>query len=160
MENLPVKRRRLVKWLAIFSLWTFFGLFFTSMLVLQYQLAERPVSLWRILSWQLVSGYIWFAISPLILLLAKRFPFDDGKWKTSLPVHVIACIIIPPIQLAVDAFVLTRLGYPPGKVFADFFDAYKWFLVVNIHMSMRSADSGSLWMSSDIAFSVLKRKWG
>ena len=137
MEILPEKRRRPVKWLAIFALWTFFALFFATQLALQYQqLTDYSISFWRILSWQLVSGYIWFGMSPIILYLAKRFPFDDGKWKTSLPVHVVACIIIPPVQLLFDSFVLTRLGYPPNRTFPNFFEAYRFFLVANVHLSM------------------------
>jgi len=137
MENAPAKRGKFVKWLAIFALWTFFALFFATQLALQYQqLTDNSIPFWRILSWQLVSGYIWFGISPIILYLAKRFPFDDGKWKTSLPVHVVACLVIAPIQLLLDSFVLTRLGYPPNKTFPNFFEAYRFFLVVNVHLSM------------------------
>lgn len=138
MENPPVKRPKYVKWLAIWGVWTLFALFFTSQVALQYnQLSPTPVSFWRILAWQLVSGYIWFAISPVILLLAKRFPFDDGRWKSSLPVHIVACVVIALIQLAIDSFVLTRLGYPPNRPpFESFLDAYKFFVTVNVHLSM------------------------
>ena len=137
MENPPVKRRRVVKWLAIFALWTFFALFFATQVALQYQqLTDYSISFWRILSWQLVSGYIWFGISPVILYLAKRFPFDDGKWRSSLLVHIIACVVIAPVQLLLDSFVLTRLGYPPNRTFPSFFAAYRFFLVANIHLSM------------------------
>ena len=138
MENLPIKggRRRLVKWLGIWSVWTLFGLFFASQFALQNQLSPNPVSFWRILTWQLVSGYIWFAISPIILYLARRFPFDDGRWKTSVPVHLVACIAIALVQLLLDAFVLTRLGYPPNREFPSFFEAYKFFVLVNLHLSI------------------------
>jgi two-component system, LytTR family, sensor kinase len=136
MENLPVKRRKLVKWLGIWAVWTLFALFFASQFALQNQFSERPSSFWRILLWQLVSGYIWFGISPVILILARRFPFDEGKWKTSLPVHAVACIVIALTQLLIDAFILTRLGYPPNRTFPNFFEAYKFFVLVNLHLSM------------------------
>ena len=138
MENLPVNRRRLVKWITIWAVWTLFGLFFTSQVYIQYQmLTENPVPFGRILLWQLASGYIWFGISPLILFLAKRFPFDEGKWKTSLPVHLVACVVVAFSQLLIDTFVLTRLGYPPSKEFPSFLEAYKYFLTVNVHFSMQ-----------------------
>ena len=136
MENVPAKRGRIVKWLTIWAVWTLFALFFASQFALQNQLSQNPVPFWRILSWQLVSGYIWFGISPVILYLARRFPFDDGKWKTSLPVHVVACVAIALIQLLIDSFVLTRLGYPPNRTFPDFFEAYKFFVLVNLHLSI------------------------
>ncbi|MEO8573399.1 MAG: histidine kinase [Pyrinomonadaceae bacterium] len=136
MENVPVKRRKYVKWLTIWAVWTLFALFFASQFALQNQLSERPVPFWQILSWQLVSGYIWFGISPIILFLSRRFPFDEGKWKTSLPVHVISCVAIAFIQLLMDSFVLTRLGYPPNRQFPSFFAAYKFFVLVNLHLSI------------------------
>ena len=138
MENLRVKRPRLVKWITIWAVWTVFALFFASQVYIQYQmLTPNPVPFGRVLLWQLVSGYVWFGISPIILFLAKRFPFDEGKWKTSLPVHLIACVVVAFGQLLIDSFLLTRLGYPPGKEFPSFMEAYKYFLTVNVHFSMQ-----------------------
>ena len=136
MESLPLRKRKFVKWVGIWAVWTLFALFFASQFALQNQLSTNPVAFWRILVWQLVSGYIWFGISPVILLLSKRFPFHDGKWKTSLPVHLVACVVIALTQLAIDAFVLTRLGYPPNREFPNFFEAYKFFVLVNLHLSI------------------------
>ena len=136
MENLPVRNTKLVKWLGIWGVWTLFALFFASQFALQNQLSEKPLPFWRILSWQLVSGYIWFCISPLILYLAKRFPFDDGKWKTSLPVHLVACVVVACTQQLIDALVLTRLGYPPNRVLPNFLEVYKFFLLANLHLSL------------------------
>lgn len=136
MENLPVRNRKLVKWIGIWAVWTLFALFFASQFALQNQFSPNPVSFWRALLWQLVSGYIWFGISPLILYLARRFPFDEGRWRTSIPVHVVACIGIALGQLLIDSFVLTRLGYPPNRSFPNFFEAYKFFVLVNVHLSM------------------------
>ena len=136
MENLPVRNPRLVKWVGIWAVWTLFAFFFASQFALQNQLSERPLPFWKILSWQLVSGYIWFGISPVILFLAKRFPFDEGKWKTSLPVHLVAGVGIALLQLLIDALVLPRLGYPPNRNFASLLDAYKFFVFANLHLSI------------------------
>jgi signal transduction histidine kinase len=127
---------RFVKWVAIWAVWTLFALFFASQFALQNQLSRTPVPFWQILSWQMVSGYVWFALSPLILYLARRFPFEDGRWKTAVPVHVFACIVVALFQLAIDSFLLTRLGYPPGREFASYYEAYKFFVVVNLHLSI------------------------
>lgn len=136
MENLPVRNRKVVKWIGIWAVWTLFALFFASQFALQNQLSPNPVSFWRILMWQLVSGYIWFVISPIILYLARRFPFDEGRWRTSVPVHLFACIAIALGQLLLDTFFLTRLGYPANRSFPNFFEAYKFFVLVNVHLSI------------------------
>jgi len=136
METLPVKRGKLVKWLAIWGVWTLFGLFFTTQLALQSQLWKTPVPFWRILSWELVSGYVWFALSPLILFLTNKFPFEGSRWKISLPVHVVAAVIVALFQQLIDAFLLTRLGYPPGREFTTLGVAYQYFVFVNLHLSI------------------------
>src|SRR4029453_1524297 len=117
METTNSTRSRALKWLAIGGVWTLFALFFTSQFWLQSQFLGRPVPFLQILVWQLVSGYIWFALTPLILYIARRFPFEPGRWKVSLPVHIVAGLLIGLVQLGVDAFLLTRLGYPPGFEF-------------------------------------------
>ncbi len=129
-------RRRVIKWLGLFGLWTLFGFFFASQFSLQNQFSRNPVPFWQILSWQMVSGYVWFALSPAILFLAGRFPFEKGKWKTSVPVHIAASFVIALVVLAVDAVLLTRMGYPPGRTFASFWEAYQFFLFINLHLSI------------------------
>src|SRR3982751_2404247 len=124
------------KWAAIWLVWTLFGFFFASQLALQNQLSENPVSFWRILSWQLFSGYVWFVLSPLILWLSHRFSFDSRRWKISVPIHVGASLAIAFAQLAIDAFVLPKLGYLRRYQASSFFDTYKVFLVVNLHFSV------------------------
>src|SRR5688572_7522443 len=136
MDILPVRNAKLVKWLTIWAVWTLFGLFFTTQLVLQSQLWKTPVPFWQILSWQMVSGYVWFALSPLILYLTQKFPFEAGRWTRSSIVHIAAAIGIALVQQAIDAFLLTRLGYPPGREFASFAEAYQYFVFVNLHFSI------------------------
>jgi two-component system, LytTR family, sensor kinase len=129
-------KRRAVKWAAIWAIWTLFGFFFASQFALQNQLSRNPVAFWRILSWQMVSGYVWFALSPLVLYLARRFPLEGGRWKKSLLVHLLASVVIALFQQVIDTFVLTRLGYPPNRQFANFFEAYQFFVYINLHLSI------------------------
>src|SRR4028118_1101713 len=117
MTEAPKLNRKAVKWIAVWAVWTLFGLFFASQFALQNQLSRNPVSFWKILSWQMVSGYVWFALSPLILFLAQKFPLEPRRWKRSLPVHLVASIVIALFQLVIATSVLTRLGYPPNRQF-------------------------------------------
>jgi two-component system, LytTR family, sensor kinase len=136
MTEATISRNKLAKWTGLWLVWTLFALFFASQFALQNQLSRNPVPFWQILVWQMVSGYVWFALSPVILFLAGRFPFDLGRWKTSIPVHLAACIVIPLVQQAIDVFILTRLGYPPGRQFSSFLEAYQFFIFVNLHLSI------------------------
>jgi two-component system LytT family sensor kinase len=132
----PKLNRKMAKWIAIWAVWTLFGFFFASQFALQNQLSRNPVSFWQILLWQMVSGYVWFALSPLIIYLARKFPFETGKWKKSLPVHLAAGVLIALFQQVIDTFMLTRLGYPPNRQFASFPEAYQFFVYINLHLSI------------------------
>ncbi|MDQ3798971.1 MAG: histidine kinase [Acidobacteriota bacterium] len=136
MNTEPKLNRRMVKWIGIWAVWTLFAFFFTSQFALQNQLSKNPVSFWQILSWQMVSGYVWFALSPLILWLAQKFPLEAGRWRKSVPIHLVASVAVALFQQAIDTFALTRLGYPPNRQFATFLEAYQFFVFVNLHLSI------------------------
>jgi two-component system, LytTR family, sensor kinase len=129
-------KQRFYKWLAIFGIWTFAGFFFTSQFVLQNQLSSRPVPFYQVLAWQLFSGYVWFALMPLILWLGKKFPFAGKRFWQNICFHVAASVVVAFFQQAIDALVLPRLGYPPGRQFTSFAEAYRWLLLVNLHLSL------------------------
>lgn len=128
--------RKYLKWITIWGLWTLFGIFFTSQVALQSQLSENPTPFWRVLMWQLFSGYVWFAISPLILFLGRTFTFDDGRWKKSIPIHLVASIIVAVAVLAIDAFVLPKMGYMRRYENASYLEIFRIFLLVNIHFGV------------------------
>lgn len=136
MASSVPKRGRAAKWLLIFGVWTLFALFFASQFALQNQLSENPIPFWRILSWQLVSGYAWFLFSPIILTLSAKYPFEDQKWKVSVPIHVVASILVSLCLLAVDAFILPKLGYLARFQLTSFFETYKILFFVNFHFSI------------------------
>lgn len=136
MDLVLAMERKGVKWLAIWGLWTLFGFLFASQVALQSRLSENPPPFWRVLLWQLLSGYLWFAISPVILLLGRRFPFQSGKWLTSIPVHFGASLMIAVSQLAIAAFVLPKLGYMRRFESASYLEIFQVFLIVNLHFSV------------------------
>jgi two-component system LytT family sensor kinase len=130
------QKGNLVKWLGIWAMWTLVALYFASQLALQNQVSDRPIPFWRILSWQLVSGYIWFAFTPLILWLSSRYSFEGSRWKIALPVHLFASVVIAAVQLAIGAFILPKLGYLERFQLASFADTFRVFLFVNLHFSI------------------------
>ena len=134
MDQEPTLKRKILKWIAIWGIWTLFGFVFASQYALQNQYSRNPFPLWKILSWQMFSGYIWFALSPLIYLLGKKFPFEKGMWRTSLIVHLASSFVFVAVQLLVDAYFLPALGYPIQ--FATFIETYKFFIFSNIYLGI------------------------
>jgi two-component system, LytTR family, sensor kinase len=128
--------RRVSKWLLIAGVWTLIALLFTGELLMHSYVAGPPVSWWRALSWELVSCYAWLAFLPLIFWLGRRFPFERGRWPRSLLVHVLAGLVIPLLQQAVDTVVLPHLGYPPMAGLNTFAETYRAFLLLNFPISV------------------------
>ncbi|HYE74457.1 MAG TPA: hypothetical protein VEF04_14055, partial [Blastocatellia bacterium] len=99
-------RRGLVKWLLIGGVWTLVAFFFTSQIVTQSRVTNRPLPFFKVLSWEIFSCYVWLAILPLILWLGRRFRFEKNVWPQSLVVHLVASLLIALAQQAIDATVL------------------------------------------------------
>ncbi|HEU4386899.1 MAG TPA: histidine kinase [Blastocatellia bacterium] len=131
----PATKRTQIKWLLIWAVWTFIILFYTTQIVTRSQAAGQPISFLRGASWQFFSGYLLFAFFPLILWLGRRFPFERGRWKTSILVHIIAGSLITVAHQAVDALVLPHLGYPPNRQFGSYLETYRFFLLFNFHLN-------------------------
>lgn len=136
MDQEPTLRSKILKWIAIWGIWTLFGFVFASQVALQNQYSRNPYPLWQILSWQMFSGYAWFALSPLIYLLGKKFPLEKGRWRMNLAVHFVLSFLFASTQLAIDAYVLPKLGYPVREQLTSFADVYKYFILSNIYLGI------------------------
>ncbi len=122
-------------WALIFGVWMMVALFLTSQSSLQSQLSENPISIWRIFSWQLVSCTIWFFLTPLVFKLGRDFPLDKGRWPVSVPIHIVAGVILALFELAIDAYILPKLGYTRRFDAMSYGQIYYRFVVINLHLS-------------------------
>lgn len=129
--NVSQRERSALKWMAIAGVWTLVGIFFTGETVMRSHAAGRPLSVWRVLSWELFSCYVWLAFLPPVLWLGRRFRFERGRRAKSLPIHLLASLFIPLVQQGVVALVLPHLGYPPLHPAGSFIETYKLFLLFN-----------------------------
>jgi signal transduction histidine kinase len=77
---------------VIFGAWTLFGLFFAGQAYLGHAVVGRAQSwtdpLWR---WMLCA-YAWALLTPLVMWLSRRFPFDRRRWPLALLVHAPASV--------------------------------------------------------------------
>lgn len=136
MPDTATHRPRFTNWLIIFGLWTFAAVYFASQMVTQSRLSGKTLSFWTALSWELVSAYVWCALMPLILWLARRFPLEGtGRWRNSLYLFVAGFAVVFA-QLALDALLLPPMGYMASRKFGSYGETYRAFLLVNIHLSL------------------------
>jgi two-component system LytT family sensor kinase len=108
----------------VFGIWTSLGVFVAvhSYVVSYSAVRARPdlakermdLSWWEMLRVGLAEVYIWALLFPLIFWLARRFPFDRQRWKSSLAVHVLASLVLMVAQAAISALAneWLRTGIP------------------------------------------------
>ena len=98
------------KWLLAFMCWTVLALIFASQAYV-YSAASGEGKDWTpIFLWTLADWYIWGLLSPLILLLARRFRFERCAWRRALLVHLPASLLFALLHLALHSIVQSFIG--------------------------------------------------
>jgi two-component system LytT family sensor kinase len=96
----------------VFGIWTFLAVFFTvqSYLIVYMAIRARSdlplpqsITWWEALRLNLAEFYIWALFALFIFWLAKRFPFERGRWKASLAVHLAASLFVAIAESALSA---------------------------------------------------------
>src|SRR5437763_1630794 len=100
---------RKTRWLIIWGLWTLVALFFTAEVVARGG-SLFPISNLEIFIRNLISSYIWLALTPLVVLLARRFPITYASWRISLIVHVLAGALMAVFHVAIFTLILQAFG--------------------------------------------------
>jgi two-component system LytT family sensor kinase len=83
-----------MKWALIFLCWTGFALFFTYQIYLGRFLARQPINWLNPLLTCLTWAYVWFAVTPLILFVTERLPFQRRHPFRSVMVHSLVAALI------------------------------------------------------------------
>ncbi len=84
----------------IFIGWTLYGIFFASQAYLRQAYLGRNANWQNNLAPWLICAYTWALLTPLILTLASRFPFERKKWLHAFAVHLPAAAALSLFQLA------------------------------------------------------------
>lgn len=130
----------------IFACWTVYGLHFAAHDYLRNVYDGNSVSFSRLLLLWLVGGYVWAALTPLIIWLARRFPVTRRNWYKPVLLHTgwaifFACLV-PGIFTLLYHFFLAKAGVPfsPFKYYqthlvlnAPFNPPKYWILVGLVH---------------------------
>ncbi|HEX8652671.1 MAG TPA: histidine kinase [Pyrinomonadaceae bacterium] len=109
--------RRLLRLGMIWGIWTLIGLFFTSQLYLARLYTEKPLAWLNVLVVQLAGSYLWALATPLILWLARRFPFERRHWLRNLSVHLSVSVLLITLIYVIYTGIfymefIKNLGYP------------------------------------------------
>jgi len=89
-------------WLAVFAGWTALALFFAISTSLTYRSTGRPGNWALSIERSLLEWWLWALLTPLVVWLARAFPFGRRRWWRALIVHAIAGLIVAFVKTAGD----------------------------------------------------------
>jgi two-component system LytT family sensor kinase len=106
-------RPRLTLPRAIFGVATLLGLFSTFQATqwLRILYPNEHTSLWLLFGVNLGYWYAWALLAPLVLLVARRFPLERGVWLRSLPVHLVAVVVITVVHIGLFEWLRITLSH-------------------------------------------------
>lgn len=95
------KQRSRLKWALILGGWTLFGLFFTSQNYITQAHYRGSVQWKRIFIVWMLCAYSWAALTPAMLWLARRFPFEKGSRLRAFLIHFAASAFFSVFALVI-----------------------------------------------------------
>jgi two-component system, LytTR family, sensor kinase len=82
--------------------WTGLALFLGISSSLAYLSVGNPPRWSLTIRMSLVETYVWALLAPIVMALARRFPFTRATLGTSLPAHLLAGLVISFLKLVID----------------------------------------------------------
>jgi len=89
MKTGTVLQNRYARWLIGFVFWTGLGLSFAGQFYISSAQAGLGVTWKQAVNYSLGDWYVFALLSIPVTRLARRFPFEAGRWPTSLAVHLV-----------------------------------------------------------------------
>ncbi len=117
---------------------TLFALYFSIQVYLERSNEDQPISITEALSRGLVFWLLWAISVPLILWLARAFPFRREHWSDALLLHLPAGTILSLAHLLVYVIITSSIaGQSPGsfeallrQFQAVFLSSFAWWSLV------------------------------
>ncbi|HEX8255405.1 MAG TPA: histidine kinase [Thermoanaerobaculia bacterium] len=110
-------RRRRLQAAAILGGWTVIALLFAPQNYFANRFSETPLPAWIVVVASAAIFYVWAAVTPLVILLARRFPFQRGRFGRTIVIHVVAAFAVAVLVIvavgAVQSLLPTPANYKP-----------------------------------------------
>ncbi len=106
-----MRRVQITQTRVIFGVATLLGFFSTFQAAqLVTFVSDKPTSMWLLAGLNMGYWYSWALLAPIVLWLARRFPFERGTWLRSIPVHLVGVTVITVAHLAMSEAVRVGLS--------------------------------------------------
>jgi len=120
-------------WLLIFGGWTLFGFFFACQNLIVDAYFGRPIRLEQTLVSWLSCAYLWALLTPFVINLAQRFPFEKKSIWRNLSIHLVVCVSLSLFQLALYTFVWRLLSGGAAVHNLSLWQSFKNILISTVH---------------------------
>jgi len=128
MEN-GIHNSKFKNWLIILCVWIFAAIVFSTFTYLQESITSQPGPYWRYLSWQISSCLTWFLLTPAVVSIVSRFPFELQHLGRNFFIYLVSGLLLIVIHTVSDALFLPNLGFHPQMKLESFSGAFRFFLV-------------------------------
>jgi two-component system LytT family sensor kinase len=98
-----------VRWSLALAAWTLVGVFFASQTYIGSSYGQRPLTWAQAVTVGLTAWYVRAALSPMVRVLARRFPVTRGRLARHVPLHVAAGVAWSATATVAIQWVLTAL---------------------------------------------------
>jgi signal transduction histidine kinase len=98
----------------VLGLWTIAGLTLGLSNYWLGTLAGRSPQLWPSLKRPLMEQWVWAALTPLVFLLARRFPLERAHLGRNLGIHAVFFVLLSLLHCAVAQAIGTPLAFVPA----------------------------------------------
>ena len=106
------------KWKTVggaLAVWTCLGFFFGAQNYLILQYASSPYTWSQAIGLALAEWYFWGALFPGLSAVARRFPFEHGRWFKAILVHLPLMVVIALVRVMLESVVLAITGFAPAR---------------------------------------------
>ena len=98
-------KNRWLKWLAIVGVWAVLGLIYAGPIYLEVRSEGMNHSVWRVISWGVLSWCVWAPLTPAIVWLARHYSLVGAAWKRSLLVHIPSFLVLSAVHVAATTYI-------------------------------------------------------
>ena len=81
-------------WIIGFVLWTLLAFLSAAGARVYTASMGTPISWAQLLAWNITISFIWSLLTPVVYELSRRYTFDRSTWRLSLPIHIVASIVL------------------------------------------------------------------
>lgn len=106
MQTRYLFQLRPVRWGLYLGFWTCLGIFNVCQTYAQTRTTGRPFVWTDALVVGLADWYCWATLAPSVLALARRFPFEQSRWRRPLAFHFLASVGIGLLVALMAAIVI------------------------------------------------------